>query len=380
MVRASKDVALEEPQTSPRKIRPMPSRRSLRAGAKRQEQEKQEKENDEVEELETEEEDLGSLKTRRTPRKPASRRAKNGTAPKNGGKSRAKPLAKAPDEDEEMADVPEAEDVEEGDLGVMGRGGSGKRIQKEYDSDALDDDEETPTKKRSSTKRKRATTSESPKKSSPGKKRRRTVKEDDSDEDDDLELKEGQEVVGKVVQAPKTGRVPAGQISQNTMNFLSKLANPACNDREWFKLHEPVYRLAEKEWKDFVEKFTELLIEVDDQIPPLPPRDVIHRIYRDIRFSNDKTPYKRSFSASFSRSGRKGIFAHYHITNLMRNSQPLRDIITSPDFVKYFGEAKAQPNGQRSNIFGAEDELKVAPKGVDKEHEHVPLSRLERSV
>lgn len=46
---------------------------------------------------------------------------------------------------------------------------------------------------------------------------------------------------------------------------------------------EPVYRLAEKEWKDFVEVFTELLVEADPQVPPLPPKDVIHRIYRDVR-------------------------------------------------------------------------------------------------
>jgi uncharacterized protein (DUF2461 family) len=46
-----------------------------------------------------------------------------------------------------------------------------------------------------------------------------------------------------------------------------------------------VYRLAEQEWKDFVEAFTEVLAEVDSQIPHLPPKDVIHRIYRDVRFS-----------------------------------------------------------------------------------------------
>lgn len=72
---------------------------------------------------------------------------------------------------------------------------------------------------------------------------------------------------------------------------------------------EPVFRLAEKEWKAFVEEFTMLLTQTDPQIPVLPPNDIIHRIYRDIRFSNDKTPYKLGFSASFSRSGRKGIFA-----------------------------------------------------------------------
>jgi hypothetical protein len=96
-----------------------------------------------------------------------------------------------------------------------------------------------------------------------------------------------------------------------------KLKDPKCNDREWsvypsefvfphvshlirfrFKLHgasffcvegneadfslEPVYRLAEKEWKDFIESFTDVLAEVDTQIPHLPPKDVIHRIYRDV--------------------------------------------------------------------------------------------------
>ena len=45
---------------------------------------------------------------------------------------------------------------------------------------------------------------------------------------------------------------------------------------------EPIYRLLEREWKDFIEEFTTLLTQVDTQIPPLPPRDVIHRLYRDV--------------------------------------------------------------------------------------------------
>jgi hypothetical protein len=48
------------------------------------------------------------------------------------------------------------------------------------------------------------------------------------------------------------------------------------------QLTEPVYRLAEQEWKDFIEKFIDVLASVDPQIPPLPPKDVIHRIYRDV--------------------------------------------------------------------------------------------------
>jgi hypothetical protein len=50
---------------------------------------------------------------------------------------------------------------------------------------------------------------------------------------------------------------------------------------------EPVYRVAEKEWKAFLESFTDLLIDVDPQIPHLPPKDVIHRIYRDVKIVYD---------------------------------------------------------------------------------------------
>ena len=45
---------------------------------------------------------------------------------------------------------------------------------------------------------------------------------------------------------------------------------------------EPIYRLAESEWKAFVEHFTDLLVDADPQVPHLPPKDVIHRIYRDV--------------------------------------------------------------------------------------------------
>ena len=46
---------------------------------------------------------------------------------------------------------------------------------------------------------------------------------------------------------------------------------------------EPVFRLAETEFKLFIEQLTDLFPEVDPQIPPLPPKDVIYRIYRDVR-------------------------------------------------------------------------------------------------
>jgi Conserved hypothetical protein (DUF2461) len=62
-----------------------------------------------------------------------------------------------------------------------------------------------------------------------------------------------------------------------------------------------------------------------------------------------------------------------HRTNLQRNPRRLRRVISAPDFEKYFGKAERHPKGLRRNIFGHEDELKVAPKGVAKDHKCVTL-------
>lgn len=270
---------------------------------------------------------------------------------------------------------------------------------KSLHSDALDDDSDLETKKRGGGKRKRVSHGKTPRANGSSPRKRHKNAASDEDEGGVYELKEGQQVVGKVVQAPKTGRVPPGQISQNTFNFLLQLTKPECNDREWFRLHEPVFRLAEAEFKSFIEDLTELFTEVDPQVPPLPPKDVIYRIYRDVRFSNDKTPYKTNFSATFSRGGRKGIFAGYHImikpggesllaagswcpgkneiatirSHILRSSSRLRRIINAPRFVENFGSPKPHSKKGRQNIFGRDDELKTAPKGFDKNHKDIDL-------
>ncbi|KAK6906757.1 hypothetical protein I203_100744 [Kwoniella mangroviensis CBS 8507] len=230
---------------------------------------------------------------------------------------------------------------------------------------------------------------------------------DDEDEydDEEIELEEGQEIAGRIYPAPKTGQVPPGRISQNTLNFLKNLQIPERNDREWFRSHEPSFRQAENEWKAFVGTVQMKFHEADDEVPILPPKDIIHRIYRDVRFSSDKTPYKRNFSMSTSRGGRKGIWAAYHLSissndksllaagiwqpgknelaqirhHLLTDPQRFRDCISHPDFVRLFGEAKADKKGRRQNVFGNDDQLKVAPKGVEKDHKDIDLLKL-RSI
>ena len=125
-------------------------------------------------------------------------------------------------------------------------------------SDALDDDEfevsrssrkkgsKSPSKKKSESKAASPSKKVNPKTRSLKKRRK------DDDEDDEEDFDDGLEIVGTVVQAPTTGlgmytlldkfsmnklcffQVPPGRISQNTLNFLRQLMDPACNDREWY--------------------------------------------------------------------------------------------------------------------------------------------------
>ncbi len=94
-----------------------------------------------------------------------------------------------------------------------------------YNSDDLDDDDPPDSSKGTEKAQRRVSSKKRP----PRKKR----KVADAASQSELELEEGQEVAGIVVQAPKTGLVPPGQISANTFEFLGKLKDPKCNDRTW---------------------------------------------------------------------------------------------------------------------------------------------------
>nr|CDI54860.1 conserved hypothetical protein [Melanopsichium pennsylvanicum 4] len=119
-------------------------------------------------------------------------------------------------------------------------------------------------------------------------------------------------VIMKLVGPPQSGHVSKGQISPNVFQFLSDLE--ANNEREWFAQHDAVYRYCWKNFTQFIDAvLNDIMEQVDDTIPWLPTKDLVYRIYRDVRFSNDKTPYKTNLMASFSRGGRKGPFAGYHV-------------------------------------------------------------------
>lgn len=109
--------------------------------------------------------------------------------------------------------------------------------EKEWDSDALDDVSELESGEDSGG-RKRKRVEKSPKKKTRASKRKKA-----QDSEEELELDDGQEVVGVLIKAPTTGQVPPGQISKNTLDFLTQLKDPECNDREWCALGLIFFRL-----------------------------------------------------------------------------------------------------------------------------------------
>ena len=72
--------------------------------------------------------------------------------------------------------------------------------------------------------------------------------------------------------------------------FLNELA--LHNERSWFLAHKSDYQAAAARFNDLAAEVIDGIRSFDDTIGPLTPKDCTYRIYRDIRFSKDKTPYK----------------------------------------------------------------------------------------
>ena len=96
-----------------------------------------------------------------------------------------------------------------------------------------------------------------------------------------------------------------------TIDFLTQLRSH--NNREWFQAHKEQYDLLRSRFVSDVERLISLLASHDEELRGLHVQDCIYRIYRDIRFSPDKTPYKTYFSAYMARGGRKSPRAGYYL-------------------------------------------------------------------
>ncbi|MBA3971470.1 MAG: DUF2461 domain-containing protein [Bacteroidetes bacterium] len=173
-------------------------------------------------------------------------------------------------------------------------------------------------------------------------------------------------------------------IHKSTLDFLSKLSQN--NSKEWFEKNRPAYEVARADFKEFIDELILSTAKFDPSVKHLEAKSCIFRINRDVRFSNNKAPYKNNFGASISPGGKKGAEAGFYfqiqpgesfiagglwhpeapILSAIRqeidyNTDEFKKIIGAKEFKKYFGK------------LSDEDKLKTAPKGYEKTHPEIEL-------
>lgn len=101
-------------------------------------------------------------------------------------------------------------------------------------------------------------------------------------------------------------------INKQTIEFLSNLK--ANNHKAWFEANKPIYQEAQKNFLEFTQTLIDGLAAMDKGIgnSHLEPKKCVMRIYRDVRFSKDKTPYKSNFFVFMNKGGKKSPTAGYY--------------------------------------------------------------------
>lgn len=181
---------------------------------------------------------------------------------------------------------------------------------------------------------------------------------------------------------PKQNKQPP-QVHKSGFDFLNALKKN--NNRDWFNAHKTAFQTEQ----DLVAVFAEALLQqlnAHDEIETSSGKKSLHRIYRDTRFSNDKTPYKTNWSGNFKRATkyrRGGYYFHLEPGNsflaggfwgpnpqdlkriredIAFDAAPLRKIINSRSFKDSFETLKGE-------------QVKTAPQDFSKDHEAIDLLR-----
>jgi TIGR02453 family protein len=171
-------------------------------------------------------------------------------------------------------------------------------------------------------------------------------------------------------------------ISARLTDFLEALKKH--NDRDWFQKNKKWYDEVKSEFDEFTIKLIATVAKIDKDVAYLEPKDCTYRIYRDTRFSGDKTPYKTNFGAYLVKGGKKSGFAGYYFhiepgSNMLaggiympmpdvlkklrreiyENIDEFIEIVENREFVKHFGH------------IDDESKLKTPPKDFPKDFPHI---------
>ncbi len=177
-------------------------------------------------------------------------------------------------------------------------------------------------------------------------------------------------------------------INLSTIQFLKDLKKN--NNRDWFNEHKPKYQEARENFIDFVQELILQIASFDPSIAHQEAKKCVFRIYRDVRFSKDKSPYKTHFGAHITSALNKsdihskaGYYFHlepgdYFLAGgaylpqgpwlkairqeIAYNAKEFKAILNSDSFKKYFGEMEGE-------------KLKTAPRDYPKDHPEIALLR-----
>lgn len=173
-------------------------------------------------------------------------------------------------------------------------------------------------------------------------------------------------------------------ITTGAIRFLKQLEKN--NDRDWFAEHKDEFKKHEAEVKIFLEALMGRM-QAHDDIDKMK----LFRIYRDVRFSKDKRPYKTNFAGSFSRNGAKlrgGYYIHIQPGNSFIATgfwQPNKE-----DLYRIRKEFESDATAMRKVLSGKKlkeqwgelvgEEVKTAPKGFNKEHGNIDLIKRKQFI
>ena len=175
-------------------------------------------------------------------------------------------------------------------------------------------------------------------------------------------------------------------ISKDTFQFLKDIK--ANNNREWFTENKPRYEIAKANFEGFIDDLIKSISKFDPSIAHNTGKGCVFRIYRDVRFSKDKSPYKVNMGAHITSAlkksdihSRSGYYIHIGPGECMLaggaylpkgdwikgirqeidyNGDKLQSLLDETQFKTTFGELVGES-------------LKRPPKGFEAEHKHIDL-------
>jgi uncharacterized protein (TIGR02453 family) len=174
------------------------------------------------------------------------------------------------------------------------------------------------------------------------------------------------------------------------LDFLNELKKN--NNKAWFEEHRPAYEDARTHFENFVDQLISEYGKVED-LGGITAKDCIMRIYRDTRFSKDKSPYKTNMSATIAPGGKKSVRLGYHLHMQPQNetliagglymptpeqlarfrmaidqdAAPFKAITGNKEFKKYFGILEGE-------------KVKTVPQGYTQDHPEIELLRFKQVV